>query len=140
MKRTLIASVLGLAATLPAATALAAPVANCCDATAADFPKAGGNLGNWNYSSLTQINKANIGQLGAAWTVHVEGGAKAGQESSVVAANGVLYVETTQGNVYAMNGATGAIAGQYPKSLWKIAFVVLLVLVLVIVAISLSQQ
>jgi len=114
MKRTLIASALGLAAILPGASALAAPVANCCDATAADFPKAGGNLGNWNYSSLTQINKANIAQLGAAWTAHVEGGAKAGQESSVVAANGVLYVETTQGNVYAMDGATGAI-----KWAWK---------------------
>ncbi len=38
------------------------------------------------------------------------------------------------------NGATGAIAGQYPKSPWKIAFVVVLVLLLVIMVIVLSQQ
>ena len=117
MKRTLIASALGLAAALPAAGALAATTANCCDATAADFPKAGGNLGNWNYSSLAQINKANIAKLGGAWMTHVEGGAKAGQESSVVAVDGVLYVETSQGNLYAVDGATGAV-----KWSWKGGF------------------
>ena len=37
------------------------------------------------------------------------------------------------------NGATGAIAGQYPKSAWKIAFLVLAV-VIVILVIVLSQQ
>ena len=37
----------------------------------ADYPKVGGNLGNQNYSSLTQINKANLRNLGAAWKLDV---------------------------------------------------------------------
>jgi hypothetical protein len=39
-----------------------------------------------------------------------------------------------------VNGATGTIAGEYPKSPWKIALVVFLVLVLVILFITLSQH
>jgi hypothetical protein len=38
------------------------------------------------------------------------------------------------------NGATGAIAGQYPKSAWKIFFAVLAAVVLAIVVLILSQQ
>jgi hypothetical protein len=38
------------------------------------------------------------------------------------------------------NGATGAIAGQYPKSFWKILFVVVLAVLAAIVFITLSQQ
>ena len=36
-----------------------------------DFPKVGGNLGNQNYSSLTQINKSNVKALGAVWRTHI---------------------------------------------------------------------
>lgn len=99
-----------------AAGFIAASYANaqsCCDPTGNDFPKAGGNLGNWNYSSLTQINKGNVTKLGAAWSVHLEGGAKVGQQDSIIAANGVLFVETTQGNVYAVDGTTGNIKWKY---------------------------
>ena len=38
------------------------------------------------------------------------------------------------------NGATGAIAGQYPKSFWKILFVVVLAVLAAFVFITLSQQ
>jgi ribosomal protein S27E len=38
------------------------------------------------------------------------------------------------------NGYTGKIAGRYPKSFWKIAFVVLLAIIGAIIVISLSQQ
>jgi len=38
------------------------------------------------------------------------------------------------------NGYTGAIAGRYPKSFWKIALVVLLAIIGAIIVISLSQQ
>ena len=37
----------------------------------ADFPKVGGNLGNQNYSSLTQINKHNLNKLGAVWRTRI---------------------------------------------------------------------
>jgi hypothetical protein len=35
-----------------------------------------------------------------------------------------------------MNGVTGALAGQYPKSPWKIALIVLVVIVVVLIALS----
>jgi hypothetical protein len=38
-----------------------------------------------------------------------------------------------------VNGYTGATAGQYPKSPWKILFVTLLVLVLVMIVMYASQ-
>ena len=40
----------------------------------------------------------------------------------------------------AINGVTGAVAGEYPKSFWKIAFLVLGILVLVIVVGSMSGR
>ena len=40
----------------------------------------------------------------------------------------------------AMNGVTGAIAGEYPKSPWKIALLVVVVLIIVVIAISLSGR
>ena len=80
-----------------------------------DFPKVGGDLGNKNYSTLSQVNRQNVHKLGGAWLTHLEGGSTAQyQECTVVAQDGVLYVQTTQQNVFAVNGKTGVI-------LWKTA-------------------
>jgi hypothetical protein len=38
----------------------------------------------------------------------------------------------------AMNGVTGAVAGEYPKSPWKIALLVVAAVVLLVVAITLA--
>ena len=82
----------------------------CCAPTGSDFPKVGGNLGNDNYSSLDKITRGNIARLGGAWHTHLEDGARDDfQESTVVAVAGILYVETTQGKVLAIDGKTGAI-------------------------------
>ena len=82
----------------------------CCLPAPKDFPKVGGNFGNDNYSSLDKINRTNISRLGAVWHTHLENGARDEfQESTVVAAGGVLYAETTQGKVLALDGKTGAI-------------------------------
>jgi alcohol dehydrogenase (cytochrome c) len=81
----------------------------------ADFAKVGGDLGNKNYSTLRQITQGNVRRLGGAWVTHLEGGSTAQyQECTVVAQDGVLYVQTTQQNVFAVNGKTGEI-------LWKTA-------------------
>ena len=40
----------------------------------------------------------------------------------------------------AINGVTGTVAGEYPKSAWKIALIVLAVIVLVIVFGALSGK
>lgn len=86
----------------------------CCLPTTTDFPKVGGNLGNQNYSSLARIHKGNIRQLGAAWMNSLEGGAKSGNaQSTAVAVDGVLFVETAQGRVHAVDGRTGAVKWSY---------------------------
>jgi len=97
-----------------AAPAAAQLTPSCCTAPAADFPKVGGNLGNQNYSSLQQINAANIAELGAAWRTNLESGATDQfQQSTAVVVDGVLYVETSQGNVHAVQGDTGVIKWTY---------------------------
>lgn len=78
-----------------------------------DFPKVGGDLGNKNYSTLQQITPRNVRNLAGAWRVHLEGGSTQWwQQSTVVAQDGVLYVQTTQQDVFAVDGGTGA-------TLWK---------------------
>jgi len=80
-----------------------------------DFPKVGGDLGNKNYSTLRQVTRDNVRRLGGAWHTQLEGGSTAQyQECTVVAQDGVLYVASTQQNVFAVDGKTGAI-------LWKTA-------------------
>ena len=110
------ALLLGAGLLLSALPALAAAAAadNCCLPTTTDFPKVGGNLGNQNYTSLAKIHKGNVGNLGAAWLTSLEGGAKSGNsQSTAVAVNGVLFIETAQGRVHAVDGKTGAVKWSY---------------------------
>jgi PQQ-dependent dehydrogenase (methanol/ethanol family) len=75
-----------------------------------DFPKVCGDLGNQNHSPLDQISRRSIHRLGGAWHTNLEGGSTAQyQQSTAVAQNGVLYVQTNQQNVFAVDGRTGAI-------------------------------
>jgi PQQ-dependent dehydrogenase (methanol/ethanol family) len=90
----------------------------CCAATGADVPKVGGDYGDQDYSSLDQITTGNVGRLGGAWLDHLENGAaSARQEATPVAVGGVLYVQTGQGDVFAVNGATGKVAWEYKSGL-----------------------
>ncbi|MBO9641517.1 MAG: PQQ-binding-like beta-propeller repeat protein [Pseudacidovorax sp.] len=91
------------------APAPAAALSDCCTAGDKDFPKVGGNLGNQNYTSLGAIDKSRVGQLGGAWVNRVEGGVVSGNsQSTTVAVDGVLYIESAQGNLIAVDGKTGA--------------------------------
>src|SRR6185436_9342986 len=82
-----------------------------------DFPKVGGNLGNQNYSGLDDIHRGNIRRLGAAWVNRIEGGITTGtNQSTAVAVDGVLYIESAFGNVVAVDGATGATKWKYTQT------------------------
>lgn len=97
------------AAEAPGELALPVP-AQSHAATRADYPKAGGNLGNQSYSSLQQITTSNVRRLRGAWHVNLEGGStSAHQQCAVIAQDGVLYAVTTQQNVLALDGRTGAV-------------------------------
>jgi glucose dehydrogenase len=87
---------------------------SCCEPTGVDFPKVGGNYGNQSYSSLAKINRSNIARLGGAWHDSLEGGStEQFQQASFVAIGGVLYIETTQGKVFAVDGKSGKIKWTY---------------------------
>ena len=65
-------------------------------------------------SALTQITPKNVIRLRGAWLDHLEGGAAdRAQEGTPVAAGGRLYVQTAQGDVFALNGATGKVIWEY---------------------------
>jgi glucose dehydrogenase len=75
-----------------------------------DWSHVGGNLANHNYSTLKRITRENVQKLGGAWHINLEGGdTSKNQQSSIVAVNGTLYVQTTQQNVFAVDGKTGAV-------------------------------
>ncbi len=83
-------------------------VARCTVPGGKDFPKIGGNLGNQNYTRLSRIQPGNVRKLGAAWVNRIEGGLTTGtNQSTAVAVDGVLYIESALGNVHAVDGATG---------------------------------
>lgn len=78
----------------------------------------GGGYGDQDYSSLTQITPGNVRSLSGAWLDHLEGGAtSAAQESTPVAVGGRLYVQTSQGDVFAIDGATGHVIWEYKSGL-----------------------
>src|SRR5919198_5928704 len=53
----------------------------------------GGNMSNWRYSSLTQVDTSNVKDLKGAWTFHVSYGEKASSfESTPVVVDGIMYV------------------------------------------------
>jgi PQQ-dependent dehydrogenase (methanol/ethanol family) len=91
------------------------PVATMPDGS--DFPKVGGNLGNQNYTALGGIGRGNVRKLGAAWVNRIEGGLASGNsQSTAVAVDGVLYIESALGNVFAVDGATGVTKWVYRQT------------------------
>jgi PQQ-dependent dehydrogenase (methanol/ethanol family) len=121
------AAAAAVAATVPAATAEAttgrgrhpgaADLARFDTPGDEDFPKVGGNLGNQNYTSLRGIDRRNVRRLRGAWVNRVEGGLASGNsQSTTVAVDGVLYIESAPGNVIAVDGATGATLWRYEQT------------------------
>ena len=91
--------------------------AGCSTPGGRDFPKVGGNLGNQNYSALRGVERDNVRRLGGAWVNRIEGGITTGtNQSTAVAVDGVLYIESAFGNVYAVDGATGVTKWSYQQT------------------------
>ena len=61
------------------------------------------------------IHRGNIRRLGGAWVNRIEGGLTTGtNQSTAVAVDGVLYIESALGNVIAVDGATGVTKWSLP--------------------------
>ena len=98
----------------PRVAAVPSQPADCCGPSGSDEPKVGGDYGDQDYSSLTAITPADVHRLSGAFFDHLEGGAAPlFQESTPVAVDGKLYVQTTQGGVFAVNGVTGRVIWEY---------------------------
>lgn len=119
------------AVAIAALMAGSAPVTFAADATTTDqLMKADTDAGNWlthhkdysaqRFSSLNQINKANVKNLRVAWTLQlggIEGGgiwSHGGLEGTPLAENGSLYVTDGWGSVYKIDTKGGK-----AKVLWK---------------------
>jgi quinohemoprotein ethanol dehydrogenase len=89
----------------------------------------GGDVENDRYSTLTQINKSNVGSLALAWSNNLnlcpKGTSACGsEEATPVEANGVLYEQTPVNGVYALNATTGQVLWNWvpPYSTWDPGF------------------
>ena len=121
MIRRVVVGVLVMACAVPVTLALALGAASPQSAAArtgsgpgGNAAEAGGDDGGQGYSSLAQITPGNVHRLAGAWLDHLEGGAAgAVQESTPVVVGGRLYVQTGQGDVFAVDGATGKVIWEY---------------------------
>jgi alcohol dehydrogenase (cytochrome c) len=70
-----------------------------------------GNDSAWSYSSLNQINRANVKKLVPVWTFPT-GEVSGGLQSTPIVVNGVMYLLGPRNRLFAMNAATG-------KEIWR---------------------
>ena len=78
--------------------------------TQCDWPAYGGGAENNHYSSLTQINRKNVGQLEVAWSYDTQ--EEGVLQASPIIVDGVLYGLTPTQKVFALDAAMGRV-------LWK---------------------
>jgi quinohemoprotein ethanol dehydrogenase len=69
------------------------------------------------YSRLAEINAANVGRLGLAWSLDLPG--EKSLEATPVAVGGVLYFTGGYGKVYAVQAVTGKRLWTYDPQVWK---------------------
>lgn len=74
-----------------------------------NWPGFGNTYGEQHYSSLTQVNSANVRQLGLVWSLDLENGNSA---TGPIAVDGVIYLATGYSIVHAIDAVSG-------KLLWK---------------------
>jgi quinoprotein glucose dehydrogenase len=80
-----------------------------------DWPAYGGDSQGTRYSTLTQINRSNVGQLQIAWQFDPGDSLPNGRfQAQPIVVAGVLYTVTPGGSVAALDGATGKL-----KWSWK---------------------
>lgn len=75
---------------------------------AAEWPMAHKDYQNTRVTTDSQINAANVGQLGVAWTFKLQGASKWGAAAGgPLIANGIVYVQDLKANVFALDLKSG---------------------------------
>jgi quinoprotein glucose dehydrogenase len=73
-----------------------------------DWPNVGNDKAGTRYSTLSQINRENVGRLKVAWTYRTgDAGAATTIECTPLVVDGVMYVTTVRTKVVALDAATG---------------------------------
>ena len=81
------------------------------DETPGDWLSYGRNYAEDRYSTLEQINKANIKGLGLAWNLVI--GTDRGVETTPLIADGIMYLTGSWSKVFAVNATTGKLIWDY---------------------------
>lgn len=76
-----------------------------------DWPVYGGSSAGTRYSTLDQINRANVGQLQVAWTFDT--GETGGFQVNPIVVDGVLYANTPSHKAIALDAATGVLRWRF---------------------------
>ncbi len=84
--------------------------------TGQNWTSHGGGVDESGFSRLTQINSANIGKLGLAWSLDLDN--EVTLEATPLEIGGVLYFTGSSGKVYAADAATGKVRWTYDPQLW----------------------
>ena len=90
--------------------------AHRADTSSVDWLSFGNTVDQNRFSSLTQIQPGNLGQLGRAFTVDLNKfipGIKKGQQNYPIVVNGVMYVTTGDDQVFAVNATNGTLLWHY---------------------------
>jgi quinoprotein glucose dehydrogenase len=89
-------------------------VASVATLDAQQWPVYGGGPESMRYSSLAQINRANVQRLQVAWTFDASDGTVGTElEVNPIVVHGVLYATTASLNVVALNAATGELVWRF---------------------------
>jgi quinohemoprotein ethanol dehydrogenase len=84
------------------------------DADGANWLSYGRTYDEQRFSPLTEVNDANVTQLGLSWSADMD--TSRGQEATPIVVDGVMYVSTAWSMVKAYDGATGKLLWSYdPK-------------------------
>ena len=80
-----------------------------------DWPTYGGSPEGTHYSSLTQINRANVKQLKLSWTFDTD--EEGGLQSSPIIVDGVLFGISPSQKIFALDAATGKLLWQFDSGI-----------------------
>jgi quinohemoprotein ethanol dehydrogenase len=83
----------------------------------ADWVNHGGAHDGTHFSRLEEISADNVGSLGLAWYLDLDG--EQMLEATPLAIAGVLYFTGSYSKVYAVDGKNGALLWQYDPEAWK---------------------
>ena len=103
---------LAIAAAIAVSSSLLAQSRNA--AASKEWPTYGHDAGAMRFSPLTQITRANVGQLSVAWTYHMRPAGEtrfATSEVTPLVVDGTMYIATPYSRVVALDPTTG-------KELW----------------------